>query len=540
MECHCISAGEMPGATLLYTTFLNDFPRVSQFYSHPPNLKGIEQAVAQVRIEDTTRHSVVEVLRAQNRAFGGDDATARNLDRLRDGAFAVVTGQQVGLFGGPAYSVYKALTAIHVARELTDTGTNAVPIFWLASEDHDLAEVNHTFFSKRSTVERFDLSTEGIADRRVGEIQLGEAILELSSRAAGMLDGPSLEEVHRWLSESYSPVETFGTSFAKLMTRIFAGRGLIFLDPLSPELHRLSAPTMIRAVREHKTLAQELVARSAALEKAGFHTQVKVVEQSTLLFRIVDGQRLALRPVNGGFVAGTKQQSAEDTLREMELHPDQFSPSALLRPVVQDTLVPTVAYIGGAAELAYQAQTSVVYQRLLGRAPAILPRAGFTLIPSPVSNLLKKYNMGIQDVFAGRHRLRAKMESEALPKELTSRFDDGENLLKSLADSLREPLSKLDQTLLGALETASEKMLYQFNGLRSKAARAEGFRTGVIGAHENEIASALLPNNSLQERSLSLLPFLASEGRELLDQLTRCIKTGTGEHCVVYLTSDSR
>jgi len=537
MECHCIPAGEMPGATLLYTTFLNDFARVSRFYAHPPNPQGIEQAAAQVRIEDSVRRGVVEVLRAQNRSFGGDEATTRNLDRLRDGAAAVVTGQQVGLFGGPAYSVYKALTAIHIAHELTIKGTNAVPVFWLATEDHDLAEVNHAFLSRRGGIERFNLSTDGIADRRVGEIPLGDAIQELSSRAVEMLEGPSVEEVQRWISESCRAEDTFGTSFAKLMTRIFAGRGLIFLDPLSPELHRFSAPTMIRAMREHKILAQELVARSAALDAAGYHAQVKVVEQSTLVFRIVEGQRLALRPSNGGFIAGTKQQSAEDTLREMELHPEEFSPSALLRPVIQDTLLPTVAYIGGAAELAYQAQTSVVYQRLLGRAPAILPRAGFTLIPAHVSNLLKKYRLETRDILGGRHKLRAKMESEALPQALFARFEDGEKAIKELMENLRESLSRLDQTLTGALDTASEKMLYQFNGLRSKAGRAEGFRTGILNTHENEIAGTLLPNNSLQERSLCLLPFLAAEGRELLDLLESCIKTGTGEHCVIHLGS---
>jgi len=258
------------------------------------------------------------------------------------------------------------------------------------------------------------------------------------------------------------------------------------------------------------------------------------------VFRIVDGQRLALRPADGGFISGSKQESAEETLRALELHPEQFSPSALLRPVIQDTLLPTVAYVGGAAEVAYQAQTSVVYQRLLGRAPVILPRAGFTLVSAHVSNLLKKYNLGFQEVFEGRHRLRAKMESEALPQALTSRFEEGEDAIKALMDGLREPLSKLDQTLAGALDTASEKILFQFNGLRSKAGRAEGFRTGVLNTHENDIASALLPNNSLQERSLCLLPFLASEGKELLDRLDRCIKLGTGEHCIIDLQSLSK
>jgi bacillithiol synthase len=535
MECSGISAAELPGSTRLYSTFLSDFASVSDFYRHPPNANGIDAAAREIRLDDSVRRAVVEVLRKQNQAFGGDDATTRNLDRLRDGAVAVVTGQQVGLFGGPAYSIYKALTAIHVARELTGRGVNAVPVFWLATEDHDLAEVDHCFFPKRGGFERLDLATSGLADRRVGDIRLGEAVRGLSAQVAALLEGSRAEEVGKWITESYAPEETFGSSFGKLMTRIFAGRGLIFLDPMSPELHRLSLPTMLRAVKEHKALASELVARSGALEKAGFHAQVKVTEQSTLVFRIVDGQRVGLRPANGGFTAGSKTESFEATLKAVEERPEDFSPSALLRPVIQDTLLPTVAYIAGPAEAAYHAQTSLIYKKLLGRAPAILPRAGFTLVPSHVSNLLKKYNLDAREILQGRHKLRARLEAEALPQALTARFDEGEQAIKALVDGLREPLTKLDQTLLGALDTASEKMLFQFNGLRAKAGRAEGFRTGVLNTHENEIANWLFPNNALQERSFGLLTFLASEGLELLDHLDRHIKAGTGEHCFLFL-----
>ena len=251
--------------------------------------------IREIRLEDSVRRAVVEVLRNQNRAFGGDDATTRNLDRLRDGAVAVVTGQQVGLFGGPAYSIYKALTAVHVARELTERGVNAVPVFWLATEDHDLAEVDHCFFPKRGGFERLDLANIWACRPARRRYSIGRGRPGLSAQVAALLEGSCAEEVGRWITESYAPEETFGSSFGKLMTRIFAGRGLIFLDPMSPELHRLSLPTMLRAVKEHKALAAELVARSEALEKAGFHAQVKVTEQSTLVFRIVDGQRLALR-----------------------------------------------------------------------------------------------------------------------------------------------------------------------------------------------------------------------------------------------------
>jgi bacillithiol biosynthesis cysteine-adding enzyme BshC len=535
MECNRIVPAELPHTTALYSTYLSNFTDVSQFYVQPPNLEGISQASKQIRLEDSIRQGVVEVLRQQNTAFGGDAATRRNLDRLRDGAAAVVTGQQVGLMGGPAFSVYKALTAIRLANDLTASGTDAVPVFWLATEDHDLAEVDHCFFGLRGSLERFDLAAPGAEGRRVGEIALGDAIREISSRAGEMLDGVAREEVARWIAESYRPEETFGSAFGKLMTRIFAGRGLIFLDPLSPELHRLSAPTMIRALKEHEALTKELLARTADLEQAGFHAQVKVVESSTLVFRIVDGLRVAIRSKNGGFVAGSLQENLEETVRAAESSPELFSPNALLRPVIQDTLLPTIAYIGGPAEIAYHAQTSLIYKRLLGRAPAILPRAGLTLVTSHVANLLKKYNLDVRDALADRLKLRGKMEAEVLPQALTERFAEGEKTLQSLLAGLREPLARLDQTLAGALDTAAEKMLYQFNGLRSKAGRAEGFRTGVIDTHEKEITRLLLPNNELQERSLSFLPFLASQGGELLDQLEREIKVGAGEHCICYL-----
>jgi bacillithiol biosynthesis cysteine-adding enzyme BshC len=350
-----------------------------------------------------------------------------------------------------------------------------------------------------------------------------------------MLEGSASEEVARWIAESYRPEETFGTAFAKLMTRIFAGRGLIFLDPLSPELHRLSAQTMLLALKEHQTLAKGLAERSQALERAGFHAQVKVTENSTLVFRVVDGQRVPIRPKNGGFVAAHIQEAFEDTRRALEQHPEQFSANALLRPVIQDTLLPTIAYIGGPAEIAYHAQTALVYKRLLGRAPAILPRAAFTLVTAHVANLLKKYKVDVRDVFGGKQKLRPKMEAEVLPRELTERFAEGEHKLQSLLEELREPLAKLDQTLAGALDTATEKILYQFNSVRGKAGRAEGFRTGVLDSHEREITGLLLPNSDLQERSLSILPFLAANGRDLLDQLDRNIKIGTGEHCILYL-----
>ncbi len=470
MECHSIPAGELPGATLLYTTFLNDFSRVSEFYSHPPNWTGIQQAAAEIRMEDSLRRGVVDVLRAQNRALGADQHTERNLDRLRDGAVAVVTGQQVGLFGGPAYCVYKALTAIHAARELTEKGTDAVPVFWLATEDHDLAEVNHNYFLKtrRRRAFRSCPRRHPRPPRRRNSIR--------RSRCANFLPAPPpCLRVHRPRKSAAGspkvtpPEETFGSAFGKLMTRIFAGRGLIFLDPLSPDLHRFSAPTMHRALREHKAPGAGTRRAFRGAGKGGLSRPSKShrpkhvalphrrrpAPRAALVRRRIHGRREI--GIGSGHAASPRTASRANS-----------APARSCARSFRIRLLPTAAYVGGAAEIAYQAQTSVVYQRLLGRAPAILPRAGFTLVPAHVANLLKKYNLQIQDVFAGRHRLHAKMESEALPRALTAQFEQGEKTIKDMLDDLREPLSKLDQTLIGALDTASEKMLYQFNGLRSQ------------------------------------------------------------------------
>jgi bacillithiol synthase len=535
MECHCISPANLPNVTPLYRAFLTDFPKVSEYYIHPPTFDAIVDASGKMQFDSAIRRGVVEVLRQQNSQLGGDAVTVKNLDHLANGAVAVVTGQQVGLLGGPAYCVYKALTAIDVAAELTARGIDAVPVFWLATEDHDLEEVAHAFFAGRGGLEEFSLAVSGSERHRVGEIPLGEGIAEIATRAGQLLEGPSASEVTTWIADSYGAKETFGSAFGKLMTRIFAGRGLIFIDPLSPELHRLSAGTMRRAIEEHASISESLIFRSAALENAGYHAQVNVAPHSTLVFRIVDGQRLSLRLNNGGFSAGEARESLADTLEHLESHPQDFSANALLRPVIQDTLLPTVAYVGGPAEVAYYAQASVIQKRLLGRAPVILPRASFTLVPPHVAGLLQKYHLDVTSVLAGGQNLRAQLEAEVLPEALSARFVSGEREIQSIIESIREPLSKLDPTLIGALDNAAEKMLYQFNGLRAKAGRAEGLRVGVLDGHERKILSFLLPKGALQERSLSLLPFLATEGAALLDHLDQCIRIGTGEHCVLNI-----
>ncbi len=535
MECHCIRTVEVPRTTPLYAAYVENFAAVSDFFAYPPVPESVRRAAQDVHLDSRLRREVAEVLRAQNRRFGADAALEASLDRLAAGAVAVVSGQQVGLFSGPSYTIHKALTALRLAEDLSAAGTPAVAVFWLATEDHDLAEVNHCYWPSRVEVQRLELPSADLSGRRVGELLLGDSVRELVRRAAGMLEGPAAAQIAGALETSYSGAETYGSAFGKLMSRLFAGKGLILLDPLSPELHRLAAPIYRAALEQHTALRDELLGRGKALERAGYHAQVKITERNTLLFISVEGRRLPLRLRNEGFVLGQRAISLAQVKELLEASPETFSPNVLLRPVVQDMLLSTAAYVAGPAEVAYFAQASVAYRRLLGRMPVILPRASFTLVDSRAARLLRKYKLQFTDILRGRRHLRSQMERALLPRTLARRLDRGEKTLQSLLGGLRQPISQLDPTLPDALGTAERKMLYQFAKLRGKAARAMSFRSAVLDGHEHELLGQLLPENSLQERSLCLLPLLASHGIGLLDELAQRITPGRTQHQVLYL-----
>jgi bacillithiol biosynthesis cysteine-adding enzyme BshC len=369
----------------------------------------------------------------------------------------------------------------------------------------------------------------------VGEVPLGEAVRALVERAAGTLEGPAAGETAAALREAYQPSETYGSAFGKLLARIFAGTGLILLDPLSPNLHTLAAPLYRAALEQHTELGRQLLARSKALEKRGFHAQVKVTERSTLLFVNVNGERLPLRAKNGDFVLGRNAISLQQLTEKLSNEPEAFSANVLLRPIVQDLLLHTAAYVAGPAEIAYFAQASVAYQRLLGRMPVILPRASLTLVEPRAARVLQKYGLDFADILKGRQRFRAKMESALLPRTLAKRFSAGEKTFQKLLKDLRQPVAKLDGTLVGALETAERKMLYQFANLQEKVGRALAFRSSVLDEHERELIDLLYPEGELQERSLCFLPTLAAHGFGILEELARRITPSGTQHQVLYL-----
>lgn len=542
MKAHCLPFSQIPHTTRLFTDLLAYTPEIQPFYPLSPHFgEWMKDEAAKISYDPARREKVSAILERQNKSWNASQKTLDNIERLSKGAAAVVTGQQVGLFGGPMFAIYKALTAVKLANEATAVGIEAVPVFWLATYDHDLAEVNHVSFpGSEGILQTLTTLSQGVPGAQVGAIHFGEEINGLVDQATALL-GES--EAATWLRDSYRPGESLGTAFARLYAKVFADWGVIVLDPSDPELSRVAAPIYRDAIQKAPELAAALLERGSALDRAGYHQQVKVTESSVLLFTTRNGARLPMsRRTEGdtseflidGEAVGEKLSQAE-LLAEISEHPEHFSPNVLLRPVVEDYLLPTLAYTGGAAEAAYFGQAGVVYEKLVGRVTPIVPRFSATLIEPKMQRLFEKHGISITDVFNGPESLRQHIATRHLPHDLQAAFEAAKQSFDANFSSVKEKLEKLDKTLVDAAETSRSKMQHQLEKLYAQAARAEAQKGELVSRHAEMISQMVYPEKGLQERGIGGMYFLARYGSDLLHSLYETIHSDCHDHQVIEL-----
>lgn len=540
MKAQCLPFGHIPHTNKLFADFLSWKPGVRPFFHRPPQFsRWIADEAERVRYDEARRKSVASALLRQNERWGASAKTLANIERLRSGAFAALTGQQVGLFGGPLFSLFKALTAVKCAEQATLAGVDCVPIFWLATQDHDLAEIQQAHLpGKDGALESLTAPAVGKENAPVADIHFGTGISDIVDSAAQLLGGGEIGDM---LRDCYRPEETYGSAFARLFSRIFADWGVILLDASDPELNRVAQPIYCSALEQAAELDQKLLARGRELEAAGYDPQVRITESSTLLFTIRDGERVPIHRRENAlsatldFVVGEERIPQSELLRQVTANPENFSPNVLLRPVVQDYLLPTLAYAGGGAEIAYFAQAAVVYESLLQRVTPIVPRFSATLVEPRPETLLERYGLSLPDIFRGPENLREELAERALPKEMHAAFNSAEASLEKSMAEIRKTLTDLDKTLVDAANTTDEKIHYQLDQLRARAARAELRQAEVLGRHAQLLSNALFPNKTLQERETSGVYFLSRYGTGLLKDLYECIRPECVDHQLISL-----
>jgi len=514
MQPACIRQNELPGTSKLFADFTHHFDRVAQFYRHDPcDPASFARAAAEIDYPDSRRAALVEALAAQN---GPSESLAK---LAQPGTMAIVTGQQVGLFSGPAYTIYKALTAARVARQVTAAGIPAVPVFWLATEDHDFAEVNHAWmFSATGEhgLVHIDAPRETAGRQRpVGRIAIVQPPLDELRR---LLQGfPYADDVLAAVAAAYPPGVTMGAGFHALLKKLLAKLDLIFIDPLDPAIRKIGAPLLAQALSLAPELKTRLLERNLELTAVGYHAQVHIEPKSSLFFLLQNGERVQLRRKDAEY-AGLAGRATE------------ISPNALLRPVFEDYLLPTVAYIGGPGELAYIAQSQVLYDRLLGRMPVAMSRSGFTLLDARSAKLLERYRLTAAQTLVPEDVLKEGIARTLVPERTEKSIETATAEITGKLDRLRADLEVFDPTLASALDKSRAKIVYQIEKMRRKTEREALRRDQRATFEAHHLSTMLYPHRHLQERFYSILPFLAQHGLGLVDRLYEAVELDCPDH----------
>ena len=549
MQAECYPISTLPGMSALFRDFAEatdpvTVARLRQWY--PADPFRMEWARAAPEFSEAHRERLAGALRGQATTFNAGAAALANIERLRDGAAAVVTGQQVGLFGGPLLTLLKAATAVRKAQDATRVSGRAhVPVFWLASEDHDVAEVDQVDLLGKQRVEMFRAGL-GIAGVPVpaGSLRVGGRLEGAFAWAEELL---AFAPVCDWLREAYTDHDgytaTLASGMGRLLSRVFAEQGLIVMDAAGREFHALGADVLRAAVEKADGLQAALLERSAALERAGYHAQVKVAAGMSLLFLISPGpsgvaERRALRRTGeSGWKAGTQAYTTRELLAILEAQPERLSPNALLRPVMQDAILPTAAYVGGPAEVAYFAQTAVVYEGVLGRVTPVLPRLSATLVDAAVAEIMARHEVQFPQVFATRtaEEMTVRLGARAMPVQGKRKLAAAGNALDEELGALLGYMESLSPDLGRAAGVSASKMRYQMNRLRRMAARFEAERTGSLRKQATVLMLNLYPDEHLQERLIGGVQFLAKFGEELAATLVEHAGQECPGHRVLWM-----
>ena len=534
----------MGGFSELFYDFLYDPERVRPFYPRDfRSAAAYEDLLRSLKERPYDRQTLATVLEEQNTGFGSSSKTFENIARLRrPTTFAVVTGQQVGLFGGPLYTVFKTITTIKLATQLKEKfpALDFVPVFWVEGEDHDFQEMNHaSILDQESRVVRCEYLPGGILpERNPGPV--GEMIFDTSldktwdQLGQGLTRTEYTDGVLAMIKGGYRTGKTFNQSFTSWMNILFQDQGLIFISPNNPQLKRLLSPLFLQEIGQFPRTSQLVITRSAELEDR-YHAQIKA--KSINLFLFHKGGRYLIEPRETDFsLKGTRHfLQKEELLKIATESPDQLSANVVLRPLTQDTLLPTIAYVAGPSEIAYHAQLTPVYEEFGLLQPVLYPRASASFAEERLKRAMEKYGLELTEFFDDPGKVVAKVLDQVAEVKVEKVYADAGRRIHDALNEMKFGLREIDPTLLGALDGVMAKIDGNLDVLKEKTNAAQKRRNETAVRQIERAANALVPGGSLQERELNILYYLNRYGPDLMRWLMNEIDITAFKHQILTL-----
>ena len=539
-----INFSDIPGHQNLFLDYLYEYENVAEFYANDfrnkENYLKIFKNVTENRSEISP--AISELISRQYAQLNPSNLTQQNIKKLSDKkTLAIVTGQQLGIVGGPLYTVYKIITAIKLSRFLSERydDYNFVPIFWLEADDHDFNEVRSAkIIDEGNSLLNIGYKEEIAEDdlkQSVGLINLDSSINEfLDKLSNGIKETEFKTVIFDKLKHFYKEGKSFKEAFRDLIFSYFDEYGLIIFDPQNDEVKKLLKPIFKKEITDFRTHTEQLVHVSATLEEL-YHAQVKV--KPVNLFLRVDEGRHSIEPVENEYRLRRKRKSftQEQLLELLENEPDKFSPNVLLRPICQDYLFPTAFYIAGPSEIAYFAQIKPLYEFYNIVQPMIYPRSSATILESSIANSLEKYSVKINDIFIDVENIKKKIISSVEESSVDEMFNGISTQMEATFDQLKEKLLDVDKTIADSSNRYRDKILGTLNELKSKAEKAQQKKYEVTLRQIDRAAVHLYPNSNLQEREINFIYFANKYGEEFLKKIFDELQINKFEHQVIKI-----
>lgn len=482
------------------------------------------------------RNALADVMLDQNSRWGLNDAVRRNVELLRDEhSVAVVTGQQVGLLTGPLYSIYKAVTTVQLARQLADeTGRPVVPVFWLGTEDHDFDEMAGAHLLRRNELVALEYPRPSSVGP-VGRLRFDERIDAIVQEIDEILPPSQFKPaVMGMVRQAYRRGSTFTEAFATMMAALFDASGLVMIDSDDNRLKKLAKPLFRREIEEPERLSEGIRDTSVRLSR-NYHEQV--LARPANLFLLEEDTRFALDSHDSQFQLrdGSRKFTKKELTELLEVDPARFSPNVVMRPLMQDLLLPTAIYVGGPGEISYFAQYRTAYDWAGLPMPLIHPRASVTLVESKVAKVLTKYDLDVRDFEEDIERLFQRVVLKSMKVDLDALFNEAGRHVHEAVNLLKSEVEKVDRTLTQSAEATRSALMDELMGLKSRVVRAEKRSQDEVRDQLQKAQVNLYPDGRPQERVLSIVYFLNKYSPELIGELLNSLSTDTTEHQVVEL-----
>jgi bacillithiol biosynthesis cysteine-adding enzyme BshC len=527
---------EILPATLDSSALVRDYlarqPALAPFFAgHPADAEAYQRKAN--AIARRQGHARLAQLAPALRPLSGP--AAAKLERISAGeGFLVTTGQQAGLFGGPLYTIHKTLSALRLAETLEALLDRPVlALFWVAADDHDWAEVDHTWLLDRSgALQRItlgqpaDTPPHSMADRLLGT----DAEHAITALAGALPETEFSAWVIDAARQAYRPDASVARAFEDLMAMLFRDHDLLLMSGAHPAVKEAARPTFLREIRNADAHAELLARQTAKLEKAGYHAQVQVGSDAANLFlHDARGRERLVREAGAWMLRRTKRRMSDAELEAMvQATPGSFSANVLLRPVLESTLLPTLAYIGGPSEVGYFAQIGCLFRAHDIEAPLVFPRFRITLVEGRVRRVLEKFGLDVASFKQPLHEITANMVRDDLPPEITKAAEVIRNALHNGYDEMSRAAIEIDPTLEGWLSKQRNAALNSVEDAERKVTSHLRKRKETELAQLERAAAALSPEGTPQERVLNVLPFLARYGPDLLRDMKTALQVELG------------